>query len=92
MDQGQTNTPHPCVQQKKRKKKWYPDGIRVHSSQLKMTRTDVQEQSHEIVEEDADQRCISVKYFRDCRKRKKKRGLKNSRKSPLPSDREQLRE
>jgi len=91
MDQGQTNTPHPCVQQKKGRKSGIPTefGSRL---QPKMTRTDVQEQSHEIVEEDANQRCISVKYFQDCGKRKKKRGLKNSRKSPQPSDREQLRE
>jgi hypothetical protein len=92
MDQGQTNTPHPCVQHKEKGRKCGIPTEFGSRPQPKMTRTYVQEQSHEIVEEDADQRCISVKYFRDCGKRKKKRGLKNSRKSPLPSDQEQLRE
>ncbi len=80
-DQGQTNTPHPCVQQKKGKKKWDPEEKSRVQTAIEKTRTDVQEQSRETAEGDVDQRCISVIYFRDCGKRKKKKGRRSSRKN-----------
>jgi hypothetical protein len=73
MDQeGQTNTPHPCIQQKeKQEKSEIPRGNLGSRWQPRMSRTSEQGQSHEDNEKDADQHCISERYFQGCEKLKK---------------------
>jgi hypothetical protein len=79
MDQGQTNTPHPCVQQKKKERKGgFPREYLGMEHDKECLRECELEQSHELVEVDVDQHCISERYSPRCRKMKKSQEQRNN--------------
>ena len=69
MDQGQTNTPHSCIQQKK--KSGFPRENLGMEHEKECLRECELEQSHELTEGDAGQHCISERYSLKCGKMKK---------------------